>query len=445
MTGRRLVALLLLVLALAPWPASARTAVVITLNGAVGPGSAAYVVRNITEAPQQDAAVIVLRMDTPGGLDSAMRDIIRAMLASPVPIIGYVAPGGARAASAGTYILYAAGLAAMAPATNLGAAAPVSMFADTPLTGTTPSKDAKDADADKPKTRDAELVKITNDAVAYIRGLATLHGRNVDWAEKAVREAVSLSYDAALDQHVIDLVADDVPDLLAKANGRTVIAGGKKVQLDTTNLQIVEVGPNLRDKLLALVSDPSIVYLLLLAGLFGVAFELSHPGIYAPGAIGAISLLLGAYGLELLPVDYAGLALVFLGVGLMAAEAFAPSFGAFVLGGAASFVIGSLLMFEAPGIHLPLALIAGATLVAVVLFGVVLALLIRARRRPLVTGGAALIGSPGRAIIGWIGTEGEVVVWGERWRARAKAPLHSGQPIRVIGREGLTLLVEPTT
>jgi membrane-bound serine protease (ClpP class) len=445
MTRRSLIALLLLVLALAPWPAAARTAVVITLDGAVGPGSAAYVVRNINEAPRQDAAIIVLRMDTPGGLDTAMREIIRAMLASPVPIIGYVAPGGARAASAGTYLLYAAGLAAMAPATNLGAATPVSMFADTPLTGSapTPGNDTKNADADKPKTRDAELVKITNDAVAYIRGLATLHGRNADWAEKAVREAVSLSYDAALEQHVIDLVADDVPDLLAKANGRTVLAGGKKMQLDTANLEIVEVGPNLRDKLLALVSDPSIVYLLLLAGLFGLAFELSHPGIYAPGAIGAISLLLGAYGLELLPIDYAGLALVFLGVGLMAAEAFVPSFGAFVLGGAASFVIGSLLMFEAPGIHLPLALIAGATLVAAILFGVVLALLIRARRRPLVTGGAALMGSPGRAIIGWIGTEVEVVVWGERWRARAKAPLHSGQPIRVIGREGLTLLVEP--
>jgi len=217
------------------------------------------------------------------------------------------------------------------------------------------------------------------------------------------------------------------------------------VELDTKNLEIVGVGPGLRDRLLSLISDPSIVYLLLLAGVFGLAFEASHPGIYAPGAFGAICLLLGGYGLNLLPIDYAGLALVFLGVGLMAAEAFVPSFGAFVLGGAAAFVIGSLMMFEAPGLQLPLGLIAGATLVAALLFGLVLALLIRSRRRPLVTGGAALIGSPGRAIIGWVGTEGEVVVWGERWRARAKAPLSSGQPIRVIGREGLTLLVEPTT
>lgn len=437
-----MIAVLLLLTALAPSHAAGRETMVVTLEGAIGPGSAAYVVRSIAEAQHRDAAVIVLRMDTPGGLDTAMRDIIRAMLASPVPVIAYVAPSGARAASAGTYILYASALAAMAPGTNLGAAAPVSMFADTPLTGSAPTP-AKDEPPAKPSPRDAELVKITNDAVAYIRGLGTLHDRNADWAEKAVREAVSLPYDQALDQHVIDLVADDVPDLLAKAHGRTVIAGGKKVQLDTKGVEVVEVGPGLRDRLLALISDPSIVYLLLLAGLFGIAFEASHPGIYAPGVIGMICLLVGGYGLNLLPIDYAGLALVLLGVGLMAAEAFVPSFGAFVLGGAASFVIGSLMMFDAPGLQLPLAVVAAATLTAAALFGLVLALLVRARRRPLVTGGAALIGTSGRALIGWSGTEGEVVVWGERWRARATRPLESGQPIRVIGREGLTLLVEP--
>ena len=312
------------------------------------------------------------------------------------------------------------------------------MFARHPPAGSSaPDKDG-DKDASPSRAADAELVKITNDSVAYIRGLAALHGRNADWAEKAVREAVSLPYDAALDQHVIDLVADDVPDLLANSNGRTVVAAGKKVELATAGLDLVEVGPGLRDRLLALISDPSLVYLLLLVGLFGIAFEASHPGIYAPGVIGAICLLVGAYGLNLLPVDYAGVALVLLGVGLMAAEAFVPSFGAFVLGGAASFIIGSLMMFEAPGMHLPLGLIAGATLICAALFGLVLALLVRARRIPPIIGGAALIGSRGRALIGWEGSEGEVVVWGERWRARATAPLHSGQPIRVIGREGLT-------
>ena len=269
----------------------AAQAVVIALDGAIGPGSANYVVRSLNEAQRQDAAVVVLRMDTPGGLDSAMRDIIRAMLASPVPVLAYVAPSGARAASAGTFILYAAALAAMAPGTNLGAASPVSLFAPMPLAGS----DAKPADdggkADQPAKatpRDAELTKVTNDAVAYIRGLATLHVRNADWAEKAVREAVSLPYDAALEQHVIDLVAADLPDLLAKANGRSVIVQGKPVLLDTSGLAIAEVAPGLRDRLLALLTDPSIVYLLLLAGLFGIAFEASHPGIYAPGVIGVI-------------------------------------------------------------------------------------------------------------------------------------------------------------
>jgi len=433
-------------LALGAPAAAPRTAVVIALDGAIGPGSASYVVRSLNEAQRQDAAVVVVRMDTPGGLDSAMRNIIRAMLASPVPVLAYVAPGGARAASAGTYILYAAALAAMVPGTNLGAAAPVSLFAPTPLAGS----DAKPADdggkADQPAKatpRDAELTKVTNDAVAYIRGLATLHGRNADWAEKAVREAASLPYDAALEQHVIDLVAADLPDLLAKANGRSVIVQGKPVRLETGGLAIAEVEPGLRDRLLALLTDPSIVYLLLLAGLFGIAFEASHPGIYAPGVVGVICVLVGGYGLNLLPIDYAGLALVLLGLGLMAAEAFVPSFGAFVLGGMSAFVIGSLLMFEAPGAQLPLAVIAGATLASAALFGLVLVLLVRARRRPVVGGTATLIGSPGRTIIGWTGQHGEVMVQGERWRARAAGPLQSGQVIRVVGRDGLTLLVEP--
>ena len=423
-----------------------RTAVVIALDGAIGPGSANYVVRSLNEAQRQDAAVVVLRMDTPGGLDSAMRDIIRAMLASPVPVLAYVAPSGARAASAGTFILYAAALAAMAPGTNLGAASPVSLFASTPLAGSD-SKSADDggkaAQPAKATPPDAELTKVTNDTVAYIRGLATLHARNADWAERAVREAVSVPYDVALEQHVIDLVAADLPDLLAKANGRNVIVQGKPLLLDTRGLVFVEVEPGLRDRLLALLTDPSIVYLLLLAGLFGIAFEASHPGIYAPGVIGVICLLVGGYGLNLLPIDYAGLALVLLGLGLMAAEAFVPSFGAFVLGGMSAFVIGSLLMFEARGAQLPLAVIAGATLASAALFGLVLALLVRARRRPVASGTAALVGSPGRTIIGWTGQQGEVMVQGERWRARATGPLQSGQVIRVIGRDGLTLLVEP--
>ena len=437
---RRVLVAWLLALAGTQALAAPRSAVVIGLDGAIGPGSASYVVRSLHEAEQQNAAAVVLRMDTPGGLDTAMRDIIRAMLASPVPVLAYVAPGGARAASAGTYILYAAALAAMAPGTNLGAASPVSLFTATPLAG---GEIKPGDDAAKATPRDAELTKVTNDSVAYIRGLATLHGRNADWAEQAVREAVSLPYAAALKAHVIALVATDVPDLLAKANGRSVIVQNTPIQLETAGLEIVEIEPGLRDRLLSMLTDPSIVYLLLLAGLFGIAFEASHPGVYAPGVIGIICVLIGGYGLDLLPIDYAGLALVLLGLGLMATEAFVPSFGAFVLGGASAFVIGSLLMFETPGLQLPMTVIAVATVIAAALFGLVLSLLMRARIRPLVSGGATLIGASGRALIGWTGEQGEVVVHGERWRARTTAPLQSGQVIRVVGRDGLTLLVEP--
>jgi membrane-bound serine protease (ClpP class) len=420
---------------------SRRAAVVIELDGAIGPGAAGYVLRSLREAQQQDAAVIVLRLDTPGGLDSAMRDIIRAMLACSVPVLAYVAPSGARAASAGTYLLYAAALAAMAPGTNLGAATPVSLFGPTPLPGpVTPPAD----DGGKPATsapRDALFTKVTNDSVAYIRALAALHGRNADWAEKAVREAVSLSYEAALDQHVIDLVASDIPDLLAKADGRSAIVRGKPVRLATQGVEIVHVEPSWRDRLLGLLTDPSIVYLLLLAGVGGLAFELSHPGVFAPGVLGTICLLLGGYGINLLPISYAGLALALLGLGLMVAEAFVPAFGAFVLGGAASFVIGSLMVFDTPGLRLPPGLIVGATLASAALFGVVLRLLLRARRRPAVTGTAALIGLSGR-IIRWTGMEGEVLVQGERWHARATDTLEPGQAVRVVGRHGLTLLVD---
>ena len=421
-----------------------RDTVVIEVSGAIGPGTAGFIVRSLHEAEQQNAAAIVLRMDTPGGLDSAMRDIVRGMLASPVPVLAYVAPSGARAASAGTFILYASALAAMAPGTNLGAAAPVSLFGSTPQSqpeSTSPGERGKADHSAIGTPPDTLQTKITNDAAAYIRGLAVLHGRNAEWGEKAVREAVSLPYDAALNQHVIDLVASDLPDLLAQADGRNVIVQGKPMQLKTRGLQVTYIDPNWRDRLLGLLTDPSIVYLLILAGIFGIAFELSHPGVYAPGVIGAICLLVGGYGLNLLPVDYAGLALVLLGLGLMIAEAFVPAFGAFVLGGATAFVIGSLMMFHMPGAGLPLSVIAGATLASATLFGVVLTLLLRTRRRHVVTGNAALIGLPGR-IIGWTGSEGEVLVQGERWRARAAQSLQPGQSVRIIDRDGLTLLVQ---
>jgi membrane-bound serine protease (ClpP class) len=411
---------------------------VVALEGAVSPASADYVVRGLAAAAADHAAAVVLRLDTPGGLDAAMRTIIRAVLASPVPVIGYVAPGGARAASAGTYILYATALAAMAPATNLGAATPVSLFGETPLPGTPQKPATGNAPALAP---DAEMVKVTNDAVAYIRGLATLHGRNADWAEQAVRAGASLAYDAALREHVIDLIADSTADLLAAADGREVVVAGQTMRLATRGAVLHEVRPDWRDRLLAVITDPSILYLLLLAGVAGIVFELTHPGIYLPGVLGTICLLLGGYGLNLLPIDYAGLALALFGVGLMVAEAFVPAFGAFVLGGAAAFLIGSLMMFREPGLRPPLAAVVAATVACVVLFGIVLGALLRVRRRPVVSGDATLLGVTGR-VADWHGGAGRVRLRGEYWNARSAGKLAAGDTVRVVGRDGLWLVVE---
>ncbi len=434
---RAAVPLLGLLLLAAPAAAAPAEVVVIALEGPIGPATADYVVRGLRHAEAEHAAAVVLRLDTPGGLDSAMRTIIRAMLASPVPVLGYVAPSGARAASAGTYILYASALAAMAPGTNLGAATPVSLFGDTPL----PDAPRRPPSAGAPTTSSAELTKITNDASAYIRGLATLHGRNADWAERAVREGVSIAYDAALREHVIDLQAASVEDLLATANGRTVIVAGQPLRLMTSDAMVRTVMPDWRDRLLSVLTNPSILTILLLAGLAGVTFELTHPGIFAPGVLGTICLLLGGYGLNLLPIDYAGMALAVFGLGLMAAEAFVPAFGAFVLGGAAAFLIGALMMFRTSGLRPPTMVLLAATMGAVVVFGIVLGALLRVRRRPVTSGDVTMLGADGR-VATWHGGQGRVLVRGEYWNARSAGPLTIGSAVRVTGRDGLWLLVE---
>ena len=414
-------------------------AVVVALEGPIGPATADYVVRSLNDAAAANAAAVVLRLDTPGGLDSAMRTIIRAMLASPVPVLGYVAPAGARAASAGTYILYASALAAMAPGTNLGAATPVALFGDTGLPDDT-GKSAGDKATALPSA-EAERAKVTNDAAAYIRGLATMHGRNADWAERAVREAVSLPYDVALREHVIDLVAPDVIDLLAAADGRTVLAAGRTVRLATAGATVRDVVPDWQDSMLGVLTDPSILYLLLLAGAAGIVFELTHPGIFAPGVLGTICLVLAGYGLNLLPIDYAGVALALFGLGLITAEAFVPLCGAFLLGGAAAFLIGSLMMFRDPLLRPPPQAIVGATLASIGLFGLLLETLLSVRRRPVVTGDADLLGVEGR-VTAWHGGTGQVMLRGEFWNARAARPFAVGDSVRVVAREGLSLLVD---
>ena len=426
--------------------AAERRAVVLEINGAIGPAIADYVAGAISEAKPDDTGLIVLRMNTPGGLDTSMRKIIRAILSSPVPVATYVAPGGARAASAGTYIAYASAIAAMAPGTNIGAATPV-QIGSTSLFPSEKPKDKSD-NSDKqnktPEPADTETRKIVNDAIAYIRSLAELNGRNVDWAETAVRSAASLTASEALKLHVIDVVANDVPDLLRQIDGRAVTVTGKQVKLETAGLRIVDIAPSWRTQFLAVITDPNVAFMLMLVGIYGLILEVTTPGTLVPGTVGAIALLIALYALNLLPINYAGAGLVLLGIGLMVAEVHIGAFGVIGIAGVISFGIGAFMMFNSgiPGFELSLAVVIAATAVTAVLFLLVLAMLLRSRKRPVVTGKEALLGAEGEAL-GWEQDEGRVRVQGEVWRARSTRPLAPGSRIKVVNREGLVLFVEP--
>jgi membrane-bound serine protease (ClpP class) len=422
---------------------SGKLAVTISIDGAIGPATASYVKEALAKAAERRAELVILRINTPGGLVTSMREIIADVLASSVPVIGYVAPSGAHAASAGTYILYATHIAAMAPATNLGAATPVQIGG--PLPGMPSGKpDANDKDAKDAKPKDALGEKATNDAVALIRGLAELHGHNADWAEKAVREAASLSANAALQEHVIDIVARDPADLLRQVDGRSVEVAGQKRQLATKDLVIEAIDPGWASRFLAVITDPNVALILLLIGVYGLIFEFASPGAVAPGVVGTICLLLGLYALNLLPINYAGAALVLLGIGLMVAEAHIGAFGLLGVGGIIAFLIGAIMMFptDVPGFQLSPAVIAGAASASAALFLLAIALLLRSRRRAVITGKEALLGAEGEAV-SWDGREGRIRVSGEIWRARAASPLASGTRVKVVGRDGLVLVVEP--
>ena len=398
-------------------PAAAQPVLVVPLEGAVGPASADFVSRAIKRADKEKAQLVVIRMDTPGGLDTSMRSLIKDILASPVPVATFVAPSGSRAASAGTFILYASHVAAMAPGTNLGAASPVSI-------GGSPPKD------DKKGEPDTMTKKVTNDAVAYIRGLAELRKRNANWAEKAVRESVSLSAEQALKMKVIDYMAADVPDLLR--------------QLGKQGAEIREIQPDWRTQILGVITNPSIAYILVLVGIYALIFEFMNPGLVLPGVVGAICLLLALYALHLLPVNYAGLALIALGIAFMIAEAFLPAFGSLGVGGLIAFVIGSVILFdrdELPGVEVPYGVIAGVAAASAVFVFLVLAGAIKNRRRPVVTGREHLIGAQAEALDDFQG-EGWARVQGETWRVRAGAPVRRGQRLRVKAIDGLTLTVE---
>ena len=436
-------AMLLAALGVAPAGAAegpAKRAVVLDVNGIIGPAMADYIVREIRTVAPSDTGLVVLRMNTPGGLDTSMRQIISAILASPVPVATYVAPSGARAASAGTYIAYASAIAAMAPGTNIGAATPVQLGGSLLPGGSDQNSKAKSGTA-----ADTETRKIINDAIAYIRGLATLNNRNADWAADAVRSAVSVPASEALSLHVIDAVATDVPDLLRQIDGKTVTVNGKPERLATAGLNIVDVPQDWRTELLGLITNPDVAFILMLIGIYGLILEFFNPGAVAPGLVGTISLLIALYALAFIPINYAGVALVIVGIGLMLAEIHIGAFGTLGVGGIAAFVIGALLMFPARGTGFTLSwgVVIGAALGSAALILLALATLLRSRKRPVVTGDEALIGAEGEAV-SWDGDEGRVRVQGEIWRARADAPLAAGKRIKVLKRDGLILCVEAT-
>ncbi len=435
------------IFALAPLRGDDNRALLLEIDGIIGPATSDFFIRGLDKARDDNASLVIIRMNTPGGLDTSMREIIKHILASPVPVVSYVSPPGSRAASAGTYILYASHVAAMAPATNLGAATPVKLAPggiDTPKPPEPENKEDKEkTESDAPKGGAMER-KIVNDAVAYIRGLAKLRGRNADWAEKAVREGVSLTAEDALEAKVIDLVAKDVDDLMTQLQGRTVTIRDDTVALETEGMKIEILEPDWRNRILGIITNPNVAYILMLLGIYGLFFELSNPGAIFPGVVGGICILLALYAFHVLPVDYAGIALILLGIALMVAELFAPSFGILGIGGAVAFVIGSMILIdteiEAFRISIPL-IVAVAIVTALFVFTIV-SLAIKQRNKPIVSGKEEMLGSIGEATSAF-DEIGQIRIHGELWEAKSKDPVGEGQKVRVYDMQGLTLLVEP--
>lgn len=440
-----------------------RIAHLLELDGAVGPAAADYLIGGIDAAQEAGAALVIIRMDTPGGLETSMRAINRAILSAPVPVVVHVAPSGARAASAGTFIAYAAHVAAMAPGTSIGAATPVAMGGFPGIGGDQqddrrPAERTRDDDAangeasdtpenDRPAPRsptNTSEAKAINDAVAHIRSMAELRGRNADWAERAVREAVTATASQALALNVIDIIALTTDDLLRQAHGRTVDLAGSDHVLDTEGLEVLPQSPGWRTQLLATITNPSVAILLMVLGFYGILFELFNPGALVPGTVGAISLLTGLYALSILPFSIAGLALILLGLALILAEAFSPSFGILGIGGTIAVVLGAMLIFDSdvPGLEVSWPALAALAVASLAFSLIVARLAFVSHRRRVTTGVEEMVGLSVK-VIEWSGEEGHVMAHGERWHARAATPLAPGQTVRVTAMKGLTLDVAP--
>lgn len=426
-----------------------RTAVMIEIRDAIGPATSDFFTRSLKRAEEQQAAAFIVQLDTPGGLDSAMRDMIQAVLASRIPVVLYVGPSGARAASAGTYLLYASHVAAMAPATNLGAATPIQIGGSPAPERDTPANSESDKQEDAERDRapvpgTAAERKAVNDAVAYIRGLAELRDRNADWAETAVRSGASISASVALKENVIDVIAEDLDALLQQIDGRNVKLASGDVKLSTAGVQIERIEIDWRTRLLSMLTNPNVAYLLMLMGVYGLLLEGYNPGAILPGVVGGISLILALYAFQVLSVNYAGLALMALGIALIVGEAFAPSFGVLGIGGVVAFVFGSIILLDndVPGFQIATSLIGGIATAGGVIMLLTVGYFTRSRRQPVATGREQLLREQPVALADFTG-EGRVRIHGEIWNAISTSKVSAGERLRVVRVDGLTLHVEP--
>lgn len=411
----------------------------VDIDGAIGPATSHYIIQGIDKANEAGAALIVITMNTPGGLDQAMRDIIRKILASRVPVATFVSPKGARAASAGTYIAYASHIAAMAPATNLGAATPVQLGAPS-LPKPPGSENGEEGESSGSSAMEQKMI---NDSSAYIIGLAELRGRNADWAELAVREAASLDAKQALRENVIDLIAEDLDDLLAQLDGRTLSFSGREVTLDLAEFDRVVFEQDLRTEILSIITNPGMILILGMIGMYGIILEFYNPGSFLPGVVGVICLLLAAYSIQLLPLNYAGLALLVFGIGLMVAEALIPSFGILGIGGIIAFSIGGLMLFdtEMEAFRVGLPTIAAIATVSALIIIATINIAMKVRRKEVTTGMSALIGRQGEALEDFH-KEGQARIGGEIWRAKSGDTIVEGDTIVVETVDGLLLEVK---